>query len=424
MKRILSTLICVIILFNFIFASCSYADEVAESDDVASKFNFGDTEMTVSDDFVNEITYEGTSTDPKTGSSETYDLFSGSMGNVLGTVLGIVSMIFSIVPLTAEIVLTIITADGTDLMNSITSSTDNYLFSIEKTVFNEIGMFNIDYFDFSSESKSHNFFGLFNNNGSDDGDSVEVPNSIITIKKSVAKWFIICRLIAVASCLLVLIYVGIRMAVSTVASDKAKYKKMLVGWVEAIILLFLMQYIIQFLLALGKILVDISYVLKNALVAAGGKSFEEEIQYTIINRMLTATGSQAMLLTVMIWCLALSHFRFFLLYLKRTIIVGFLIVISPLITITYPIDKVGDNQAQAFQAWLNELLINIFVQPIHAAIYLIFAFTAGEIATYAPLMGLIFLMAIPSAEKMVRNIFDLGKSQTVDHLQNLGPKNK
>jgi hypothetical protein len=25
---------------------------------------------------------------------------------------------------------------------------------------------------------------------------------------------------------------------------------------------------------------------------------------------------------------------------------------------------------------------------------------------------------------MVRNIFDLGKSQTVDHLQNLGPKNK
>jgi hypothetical protein len=140
--------------------------------------------------------------------------------------------------------------------------------------------------------------------------------------------------------------------------------------------------------------------------------------------MLTSKGTQVMILTLMIWCLAISHLRFFLLYLKRTIMVGFLIVIAPLITITYPMDKLADNQAQAFHAWLNELLINIFIQPIHAIIYLIFAFTAGEIATYAPVFGLIFLMAIPSVEKMVRSMFFAGKSETVEHLQNLGKPKK
>jgi hypothetical protein len=285
-------------------------------------------------------------------------------------------------------------------------------------------MFNVDYFDFNENSKSHNFFGLFETNTTEQGDNtVVIPSAIITIKKSVAKWFVISRLVAMATSVVVLIYIGIRMAISTIASDKAKYKKMLVGWFEAMIILFLLQYIIQILLVLGKLLVDIAYLLRNALVSAGGKSFEQNLSSTIFARMLTSKGSQLMVLTLMLCCLAFTHVRFFLLYIKRTITIGFLILISPLITITYPLDKLDDNQAQAFHAWMDELLVNIFIQPIHAVIYLIFSFTAGEIASYAPLFALIFLMVIPSAEKMVRSIFEL-KGATVEHLQNLAKPKK
>lgn len=111
-------------------------------------------------------------------------------------------------------------------------------------------------------------------------------------------------------------------------------------------------------------------------------------------------------------------------YLKRTLMVGFLIVIAPLITITYPMDKMGDNKAQAFSAWLNELLINVFIQPIHAIIYLVFSFTAGEIASFAPLLALIFLMSITSAEKMVRNIFNMQNSKSLDNLKDLARPGK
>ena len=65
-----------------------------------------------------------------------------------------------------------------------------------------------------------NFFNL-----SDDG------SVIANIRNSVAAWYYVMRLIAAAILLCVLIYVGIRMAISTIASDKAAYKKMLVDWI-------------------------------------------------------------------------------------------------------------------------------------------------------------------------------------------------
>lgn len=44
----------------------------------------------------------------------------------------------------------------------------------------------------------------------------------------------------------ILVYVGIRIMLSSTAGDKAKYKQLLVDWVVAICLLFLMQYIMSF----------------------------------------------------------------------------------------------------------------------------------------------------------------------------------
>lgn len=421
MKRILSTLLCVIILTNFIFANYSYAEEAESSADESAMPKVASEPMEYGENIINDMTYEGSSTDPRTGETANFDIFASSSLSSVRALLGIVCMIFNIIPLTAELLMTVVTADGTDALNSITSVNNEFSFSIEKTVFNEIGLFNIDYFNFNEEVQKFNFFGLFEES---DEDTVEVPKSTITLKTSVAKWFYICRLIAMAVSLLVLIYVGIRMAISTVASDKAKYKNMLIAWVEAMILLFLLHYIIQIFMVLGKVLLDLAYKVKEALVANGKESFEQNLLNTTVFRLFTSSGTELLVLTVMIWCLAFTHLRFFLLYIKRTIMVGFLIIISPFIMVTYPIDKMGDNKAQAFSLWLKELMIHIFIQPIHAIIYLIFAFTAGEIATFAPIFGLIFLMAIPAAEKMVRNIFELDGSQTVEHLQAIGKPKK
>ena len=88
----------------------------------------------------------------------------------------------------------------------------------------------------------------------------------------------------------------------------------------------------------------------------------------------------------------------------------FLTIIAPFITVTYPIDKMGDGKAQAFEAWFKEYIINIAIQPIHAAIYLVFVFTAGSIAEKAPFVAMVFLLSLGRVENLVRNVFGITDS--------------
>ena len=122
-----------------------------------------------------------------------------------------------------------------------------FWFSIDKTVFNRVALFNINYFD---TDESYEIA---------DGVSITADDNNLAVKNSIVKNYYICRFIALAISLVVLIYIGIRMALSSVASEQAKYKKMLISWIESIIILFLMPYIMSALFMFGDSLAKIFY---------------------------------------------------------------------------------------------------------------------------------------------------------------------
>lgn len=66
-----------------------------------------------------------------------------------------------------------------------------------------------------------------------------------TIKENIQKWYYAIWILATIINLLMLVYIGIRMAISTVASQKAVYKKKLTAWFESMVLLFVMHFIIR-----------------------------------------------------------------------------------------------------------------------------------------------------------------------------------
>ena len=59
--------------------------------------------------------------------------------------------------------------------------------------------------------------------------------------------------------------------------------------------------------------------------------------------------------------------------------IGFLIIISPLISVTYSIDKMGDGKAQALGNWLKEFIYTILIQPFHCIMYVAFVKTAFDL---------------------------------------------
>lgn len=94
------------------------------------------------------------------------------------------------------------------------------------------------------------YFYYKDGNSSNDSATNIIPtssnNTAYEMKDIIAKWYYTIRNIAIVALMLVLVYVGIRMMLSSIASEKAKYKQMLGDWLIAMCLVFLMQYIMVF----------------------------------------------------------------------------------------------------------------------------------------------------------------------------------
>lgn len=104
---------------------------------------------------------------------------------------------------------------------------------------------------------------------------------------------------------------------------------------------------------------------------------------------------------------------YFAKYIGRFIRIAFLTLIAPLITLTYPIDKLNDGQAQAFNMWLKEFTFNVLIQPFHLLIYMIFISSALEFANSNIIYTIVVLGFMTQAEKLLRKMFGFEKASTM-----------
>lgn len=334
------------------------------------------------------------------------------------------------------------------------------------------------------------------------------------LQSTVASWYLALRNIALVALLSVLVYIGIRITLSSVASDKAKYKKMLIDWIIAMCLVFLMHYIMSFAVTINeKIINAISSITistygseqgvygngttetvttlskasatddtdgKPGIRDAGvelfkieGKDAEnawktlvgnEDTQYTGIespyrdrfvnerilywpaNDFMTQArlkGQEVEVKTeidsngvekiigdgteevneqqtktvkagynIIYIVLVIYTIIFCITYLKRVVYMAFLTIIAPLVAITYPIDKINDGKAQAFDMWLKEYIFNLLIQPMHLILYVILIGSAMRFAANNIFYVVIALGFLIPSEKLLRRFFGFEKAQT------------
>ena len=227
------------------------------------------------------------------------------------------------------------TTDGSAISNFITP------FDI---LFNKVQLFDINFFDIKTSG-------------------TEAESLVNQIRLGVAGWYYALRSISAAILLCILIYVGIRMAITTIASDKAMYKKMLVDWVASMLLLFLMHYIMIFT-------INVNNTIINAL-SAGINSAKIEQIYEVVKTMALDPWDLNGLAATAIYCMLVwQTLGLVFAYFNRLLKLAFLTIIAPLVTITYSLDKMGDGKAQALNNWLKEYIYTILIQPFHCVIYM------------------------------------------------------
>ena len=123
------------------------------------------------------------------------------------------------------------------------------------------------------------------------------------------------------------------MALSTISSEEAKYKKMLTNWVVSLALVFVLHYIMI-----------ITFFVSNTLVSILETTIDHDTTASyasvIENGLMPISGFGDAIIFLMLIGMEIT---FLFMYIKRIIVLGFLILIAPLITITYSIDKISSE---------------------------------------------------------------------------------
>lgn len=325
--------------------------------------------------------------------------------------------------------------------------------------------------------------------------------------------------------MLVLLYIGIKIILSSVSSQQAKYKQLLVDWLVGMCLLFLMHYIMSFIMNINTILVNMlandegdSYYIAFSEIADGteigsnwddwmkenlyfsskhidipdenydqasgsnfhtfkeiegadseGKGIDGKLRIRVdthtdwgddgwVNisasifkknpnmavykgnimeyiRTVDSFGSKYVYLysstsgtrqysdkeeddpdwtmslgfAIMYITLTVETVMFLVIYIKRVFQLAMLTMIAPLVALMYPVDKIGDGQAQAFNTWLKDYLFNVLIQPLHLLLYTVFIAAASDLFTKNIIYACgIYGFMIP-AEKYFKKIFGFEK---------------
>lgn len=290
----------------------------------------------------------------------------------------LVAKALSVIPLIINKMLALVAFNDQTTMN--VDGKSKSVFTIEGLLTNQYPIFNIDLF---SETPS--------------GPNSQFSNDI---KQSAAVWYVSIRNIALVGMVISLIYVAIRMAIATVAEEKAKYKKMLTSWFIGLVLIFVIHYIIIIMLRLSSEFIDF---IKTAIETDTSTSgMEKDILGNLWNTLNKTDGAQKIYIVILYMVLTYYELKFFIMYMFRVFKVFILTIIAPIIALTYPIDTIGDGRAQAFNHWFRMIMMEIFVQPMQLVIYIIFVYSASEIAKTAPIIGIIFIIALDNGEKIIR----------------------
>jgi len=251
-------------------------------------------------------------------------------------------------------------------------------------------------------------------------DLGQIKSPAKEMQNSIVSWYKALRTIALVGLLSVLVYLGIRIILSsTSAQDKAKYKSMLTNWLVAICLLFVLHYIMVFLLGVTS---ELNLIIKNNMEGSNAKveSYDKllskirndigaDLEETIKNDNVAGNAIMYLALVILTGIFTIQ-------YLKRVVFMAFLTMIAPMIALTYPLDKVKDGKAQAFSYWLKEYILNCLIQPVHLLIYTIFISNAIAFAQSNMIYAIVALAFMVPAEKIIKEMFGMKSNSPTNTL--------
>lgn len=261
-------------------------------------------------------------------------------------------------------------------------------------------------------------------------DDKEIDSSSGALQKVVSSWYVALRNIAIVVLLSILLYLGIRIVISSSSAEKATYKQTLLDWLIALILVFGMHYIMSFALTMTENISEILNNVTNPLIKVPIQINSQISSWTNDFTVVTnlpgyvrlvagiANSNENTLVAVeyaIIYLVMIAYtIMFTIIYLKRVIYMAFLTVIAPLTAVTYPFRKKNAPGGNAFAVWLREYIVNLLIQPIHLLLYSVVIGSTMQLAVEHPIYAIVALACLIPAQKLFFEIFGIRTPQYAD----------
>lgn len=291
-----------------------------------------------------------------------------------------------------------------DLQVGLSTGTDNYQVPVIEYTPEEIFSNKVPYLDINfitpKWNKVNSEYGI-------DGTAAK-------LQETISGWYVALRNLSIVGLLCVLVYVGIRIILSSTSADKAKYKQMFTDWLIALCILFFLHYIMSFTLvmvdAVNDAIAGNANSASTVVISVDGENYTTNLMGAA-RFMVQSADTVARFAYFVIYVALVTYTVIFTWhYLKRVLMMAFLTIIAPLVALTYPIDKIGDGKAQAFSMWLKEYVYNALIQPFHLIIYMIFVGSAIELVKTNIIYALAAIAFILPAEKILKKMFGFDRA--------------
>jgi len=264
-------------------------------------------------------------------------------------------------------------------------------------------------------------------------------------RDGINRWYDVFKAIAVAGYLVILLYLGVKILLKTSGKSQAQYKELFMYWIVGVVILTFFPYVIKYAIDLNNFIVQMIEDSKTEVLNVsnyrasvdmsdfslpiimldeeeykGFAAMMDKNPYAGSNSYMALMASRAesserlvdaVVYLIMVW----QFIMIVIIYYKRVFMIAFLIVIFPWVALSYAIDKIGDGKSQAFNTWTKEIMANIFVQSIHALVYVFVIGATYTSGTYSgdwllTIMGISFLF---QGEQILKKIIGLnGDSAT------------
>lgn len=217
--------------------------------------------------------------------------------------------------------------------------------------------------------------------------------------------------LAVGIHFLLLLYGSVKSMLETQTADKkAQNKELLTSWAKGMAMLFGIIFIAFAMLYINDY---ICKALDTAIQHVDGLSGNFILD--LAGRSISGIGLDANIAFMFTIAIMVITSIMFFYYIRRAVKIGYLIVISPIISLTYVTGGLNGT-SKAYGNWIKEFSSNVFIQMFHILIYVSLILPMSSLGQveketnifrYIPTLLLVFfgLGFIYNAEKLIKKLF-------------------